>query len=235
MASIKALTFDTGGTILNWHAGIRDVLSEVGTSHGLERDWAALTNEYRMASLMQMVNAGKDAPATFNIDDVHREQLDVLIENHDLQDFSDAEKDSIWFRWHELDCWQGFPEVQARLRTKYKVASFTILTVALIMDTAKKNGLSWDAVISCEMIGKYKMLPEAYQTAAQWLAIDPSEIMMVASHNIDLNAARECGFKSAYIHRPTEWGPQVATDAEPDSHHDIIAKDDDDLARQLGV
>ena len=235
MGTIKALTFDTGGTILDWHSGIKDILCEVGKSHGLERDWAALTNEYRMNSLMQMVNAGKDAPAAFNIDDVHREQLEILINNHDLGDFSAAERDRIWFRWHELDCWQGFAEVQARLRTKYKVVSLTILSVALIMDTARRNGLSWDAVVSCEMIGKYKMLPEAYTTAAQWLAIDPSEIMMVASHNIDLNAARACGFKSAYIYRPTEWGQQGSTDLEPDTHHDIIASDNEDLARQLGV
>ena len=35
------------------------------------------------------------------------------------------------------------------------VASFTILSYRLILDTAKKNGLSWDAVFSCEAIGKY--------------------------------------------------------------------------------
>ncbi|MBV1907656.1 MAG: hypothetical protein KUG75_16405 [Pseudomonadales bacterium] len=233
--TIKALAFDTGGTILDWHTGIENVLSEIGQAHGLERDWANLTNEYRMNSLKQMINAGKDGLATFNIDDVHREQLNVLIKDHGLAAFSDVDKDRIWFRWHELDCWPNFPAIQTRLKTKYKVVSFTILTVALIMDTAKKNNLSWDAVISCEMIGKYKMLPEAYIKAAEWLSIEPSEIMMVASHNIDLNAARKCGFKSAYIYRPTEWGPKGSTDSKPDAHHDIIAQDDEDLARQLGV
>ena len=37
MLGIKALTFDTGGTILDWHTGISDALAKVGVRHGL--DW----------------------------------------------------------------------------------------------------------------------------------------------------------------------------------------------------
>ena len=49
--------------------------------------------------------------------------------------------------------------------------SFTLLSYRLIIDTAKANGLSWDAVFSCEGIGKYKILPEAYQAVAQYLQL----------------------------------------------------------------
>ena len=38
MQGIKALTFDTGGTILDWHTGISAALAEAGGRHGLERD-----------------------------------------------------------------------------------------------------------------------------------------------------------------------------------------------------
>ena len=40
---------------------------------------------------------------------------------------------------------------------------------ALAFDTgvSRRNGLAWDAVISCEMIGVYKPHPEAYATAAR--------------------------------------------------------------------
>ena len=48
---IKALAFDTGGTVLDWHSGIRSALSAAGDRHGLERDWAAITNAYRRRSL----------------------------------------------------------------------------------------------------------------------------------------------------------------------------------------
>lgn len=235
MQGIKALTFDTGGTILDWHAGISGALAEAGGRHGLERDWPAIANEYRAASLRAMANTGADAPATFNIDDVHREQLAGMITKHDLAAFTAADRQAIWYRWHELDCWPDFPAALAKMREKYIVASFTILTVSMIVDTAKRNGLSWDAVISCEMIGQYKILPGAYQQAAKWLALDPGQIMMVACHNVDLNAARDVGFKSAFVRRPDEWGAAGPPDPDPHGHHDIIADDFPDLARQLGL
>ena len=34
MLGIKALTFDTGGTILDWHTGISNTLAQIGTQHG---------------------------------------------------------------------------------------------------------------------------------------------------------------------------------------------------------
>ena len=57
---------------------------------------------------------------------------------------------------------------------------------------------------------------------------------MVACHNFDLNAARAVGFKSAFVYRLKEWGAAAPPDPEPDPHHDIIADDFPDMARQLG-
>ena len=42
----------------------------------------------------------------------------------------------------------------------------TILSTSLILDVSRRNGLTWDCVISCEMIGVYKTRPEAYRTCA---------------------------------------------------------------------
>jgi 2-haloacid dehalogenase len=230
---VKALTFDTGGTILDWHAGISTALAGAGEKHGLDRDWAAITNDYRQVSLQAMLNAGADAPADFNIDDVHRDKLVEMIEKYDLGVFSAGERDGIWRTWHELQCWPDFPAAQAEMRQDFVVASFTILSVSLIIDTAKRNGLSWDAVFSCEMIGKYKLLPFSYQQVAKWLVMDPSDIMMVACHNFDLNAARAVGYKTAFVRRPDEWGAAGPPDPIPDDRHDIIADDFPDLVRKL--
>ncbi|MFM7571301.1 MAG: HAD-IA family hydrolase [Betaproteobacteria bacterium] len=70
-----------------------------------------------------------------------------------------------------------------------------------------RRRLSSDPIISCEMIGVYKPNPQAYQTAARWLGIEPESILMVACHNFDLNAAQDAGFKTAFVRRPDEWGP----------------------------
>ena len=70
---------------------------------------------------------------------------------------------------------------------------------------------------------------------------------MVATHNFDLNGARACGFKSAFVVRKDEWGPTGHPDtdimsksgdehvATPDAHHDIIVDSFPELAERLGV
>ncbi|OGA20710.1 MAG: hypothetical protein A3I01_09625 [Betaproteobacteria bacterium RIFCSPLOWO2_02_FULL_65_24] len=184
---IKALTLDTGGTILDWHGGISRALAAAGARRGLTADWHELTNEYRRRSLKAIVGL---VHPEFNFDDVHRKVLDEVIAQFRLDALTAEDRDAIWRTWHALDAWPDFPVALARLRRKYIVSSLTLLTTSLVIDVSKRNGFDWDAIISCEMIGIYKTRPEAYRTAAKWLQLDPSEIMMVACHNFDLNAAR---------------------------------------------
>jgi len=236
LRDIKALTFDTGGTILDWHTGIRDALAAAGARHGIEKDWPAITNEFRRRSLRRMLNHGEHEPPTMNFDDVHRETLDLVAAEQGLDAFTEDDRRRIWWDTvHGLECWPDFPGTLPRLRERFDCVSFTILSFRIILDTAKRNGLSWDAVISCEAIGKYKVLPESYATCAKYLQHDPGECCMIACHNFDLDAAKSCGFKTAFIRRPTEWGPEGPPDPDPHPHHDIVADSFPDLARQLGI
>ena len=45
--NIKALTFDTGGTILDWHAGFATALENVGKKHDIEKNWSRIANDLR--------------------------------------------------------------------------------------------------------------------------------------------------------------------------------------------
>jgi len=229
---IKALTFDTGGTVLDWHGGISCALAAAGAKRGLDADWAAITNDYRRRSLQEIT---AQVNPEFNFDDVHRRVLDGVIKDHRLDALTAEDRDSIWRTWHALDAWPDFPAALARLRKKYVVASFTLLTTSLVIDVSKKNGIDWDAIISCEMIGMYKTRPEAYVTAARWLQLDPSEILMVACHNFDLNAALGCGYKTAFVKRPAEWGPGGPPDPVPNPAHTYAVEDFPELAARLGA
>ena len=77
MKQIKVLAFDTGGTVLDWHAGLTAAMAAWGSAHGIERDWHALANEHRRRTLRRMT--GSIDPA-FNIDDVHRGVLGELFD-----------------------------------------------------------------------------------------------------------------------------------------------------------
>ena len=229
---IKALAFDTGGTVLDWHAGISRALAAAGARRGLNADWPAITNEYRRRSLKGIV--GQVNPA-FNFDDVHRTMLDAVVADYKLDALTMEDRDAIWRTWHALDAWPDFAPALARMRKRYVVASFTLLTTSLVIDVSRKNGIDWDAIISCEMFGIYKTRPEAYHTAAKLLQLEPAEILMVACHNFDLNAALACGYKTAFVKRPTEWGPEGPPDPVPNPAHTYVVDNFPELAARLGA
>jgi 2-haloacid dehalogenase len=121
MKQIKVLAFDTGGTVLDWHAGLTAAMAAWGTAQGIERDWHALANEHRRRSLRRMT--GTVDPG-FNIDSVHR---DVLVELFRENGFggSDEEWQAVAERWHQLDAW---PDFAAALRRLLRAATASIGT-----------------------------------------------------------------------------------------------------------
>jgi 2-haloacid dehalogenase len=98
---------------------------------------------------------------------------------------------------------------------------------------ARFAGLPWDCILTAENARCYKPRPETYQTAVALLGLRPAEVMMVAAHNYDLAAARRCGLGTAFVPRPTEYGPGQTSDLAPTADWDVIAADFLDLARQL--
>ena len=233
---VKALTFDTGGTILDWHTGFRSALEKLGKKYEVQRDWGSLANEIRRRSLGAMLNLGAHEPAAYNFDDSHRRAIESVLDENGLDVAAEEERREIWWdRAHNFQCWPDFPDVLPRLRNKFICVSFTILSFRIIIDTAKRNGISWDAVISCEAIGKYKVLPEAYQSAANYLQLKPEQCMMIACHNFDLDAAKGQGFKTAFVKRPDEGGLEGPPDPEPNPAHDLVVDSFPELAEHLDV
>lgn len=232
MQHIKALAFDTGGTVLDWHSGIAAALAETGRRHGVERDWARIANDYRRRSLERMT--GAISPG-FNIDDVHRDVLEGIVAENELTCFSAEDRRLIVRRWHELDAWPDFAPALDRLRQCYVVVSFTILSLSLVVDVSRRNRLAWDGVLSCEMLDVYKPLPEAYRRAARLLQLRPEEILMVACHNFDLMAAHQEGYRTAFVRRPSEWGEAGPPDPNPNPAIDIVVPGFSELAQQLAV
>jgi 2-haloacid dehalogenase len=230
MEAIKVLAFDTGGTILDWHSGLVAALAECGARYGVERDWHTFANEYRRRSLGRMLGA---VEPSFNIDDVHREVLDELLDEDRGITFPPAERRAIAACWHELDAWPDLVPGLARLRQRYVCVSFTILTLALVIDVSRRNTIDWDAVIACEMLRVYKPRPEAYRRTAQLLARSPGEILMVACHNFDLDAARGEGYRTAFVRRPDEWGPAGPPDPVPNPACDLVVAGFAELADAL--
>ena len=213
MQQIKVLAFDTGGTVLDWHAGLTAAMAAWGTAHGIERDWHALANEHRRRSLRRMT--GTVDPG-FNIDDVHRDVLGEVLDENGLGG-SAEDRRVIAERWHQLDAWPDFAAALRRLRRHRICVSFTILSLSLIVDASRRNGIDWDAVLPCEMLRVYKPHPDAYRRAAALLAVEPHEILMVACHNFDLDADPRRGLPHRLHPSPGRMGPGRPTRSRSES------------------
>ena len=108
----------------------------------------------------------------------------------------------------------GYGGGPARLKTKYIISPLSNGNVALLTNMAKFAGLPWDLVMSAELFQHYKPDPETYLGAAKLLCLAPEEVMMCAAHNNDLKAAQKLGLKTAFVPRPTEYGPHQKYDFE---------------------
>jgi len=85
------------------------------------------------------------------------------------------------------------------------------------------------------MLRVYKPRPDAYRRAAALLAVEPREILMVACHNFDLDAARGVGYLTAFVRRPDEWGPAGPPDPVPNPATDIVVEGFAELADRLSA
>lgn len=233
LSQIRALTWDIGGTVFDWHHTIKDEIAALAEARGADLDPALFANTWRrrMFQELQRVRSG-DLP-WMNADQLHRRVLDELASEHPALELSAADRDELNAVWHRLAVWPDAPDALRRLRKRYTVVVLTVMSTAIAIDSSKHNGLEWDAVISCEFLGHYKPAPEAYLGALKLLGVEPGQAIMCAAHPGDLRAAMAAGLRSAYLPRPGESGEGNDGDLSPQPDFDINAAGFTDLAGQL--
>lgn len=231
----KALMFDTFGTVVDWRGSIIEEGKVWSKTKGLSIDWARFADRWRAgyAPSMAKVRSG-ELPWT-KLDVLHRMILDELLKEFQITGLSEEEKDH-WNRvWHRLKPWPDSVPGLIRLKKKFIIAPLSNGNVALLTNMAKHAGLPWDLILSAELARHYKPDRETYLTAVDLLGLKPEEVMMVAAHFGDLNAARSYGLLTGFIHRPSEYGPTRQADKANPDQFDIVSKDMLDLASQLGA
>ena len=245
VASVKALIFDTFGTVVDWRGSIIEegaaFEKRLGPkAKGLNIDWAHFADRWRdgYMPIMDEVRTGK-RPWT-KLDDLHRALLDPLLVEFHITGLSEEEKDH-WNRvWHRLKPWPDSVAGLTRLKKKYTIAPCSNGNVALMNDMAKNSGLPWDLILGAELAHHYKPDREAYLTSVSLLGLKPEEVMMCAAHSADLGSARSFGLHTGFIHRPNEYsragetGLRKADDAKP-GEFDVVSSSMLDLASKMGA
>jgi 2-haloacid dehalogenase len=235
LANVKALVFDTFGTVVDWRGSIIREGEAWGKAKALHIDWARFADRWRAGYAPSMDKVRKGELPWTKLDDLHRAILEELLKEFHIEGLTAAEKDH-WNRvWHRLSPWPDSVAGLTRLKKKYVIAPLSNGNVALLTDMAKHSGIPWDAILGAELVRHYKPDPEVYTSAADFLGVGRPEVMMVAAHANDLKAARESGLRTGFIHRPNEYGPTRQADNANPGDFDVVSKDMLDLAAKLGV
>lgn len=234
LAGVKALGFDVFGTVVDWRSSIIREGQALGRAKGLDVDWEAFTDAWRGLYQPALEKVRSGAMPWTRLDDLHRMSLDRLLEDFKIKGLSAAEVEHLNRVWHRLDPWPDSVPGITRLRKKYVLATLSNGNIALMVNMAKRAGLPWDAILGAEPARAYKPQPEAYLRTADFLGLRPDECMLVAAHNADLAAAARVGFRTAFVRRPTEYGPTQTRDLRADPSWDAVAESMVDLADKLG-
>ena len=171
---------------------------------------------------------------------MHEENLKKIAPECNLDQISKEDFEHLVTCWHRLPGWMDSSEGLNKLKKKFIIATQSNGNIALMVNMAKYSNLNWDVILGAEVIGYYKPEPEAYLKACNALNFKTEECLMVAAHEDDLRAARQQGMKTAYVHRPFEYGKdklfEIAevNDYKGDREWDIVSRDLNDLAKQLG-
>jgi 2-haloacid dehalogenase len=235
VSAVKALMFDVFGTVVDWRSSLIADFTKWGATRGIKADWTALVDDWRGAYVASMDDVRKHPESGYVIlDQLHRRSLEKLVAQFSIQELNEADLHHLTMGWHRLHAWPDSVAGLTRLKKKYIIGPLSNGNVALLTNMAKFAGLPWDLVLSAELFEHYKPDSETYLGAARLLGLAPQQVMMVAAHNGDLKAAQQLGLKTAFVARPTEYGPLQKHDFEATGDWDIVARDFGGVAERMG-
>ena len=232
---IRALAFDVFGTVVDWRGSIAREARALAGEHGLEVDGEAFADAWRAGYAPAMDRVRRGELPWLNIDALHRQILDSIVERFGLATLDEAARQHLNRAWHRLAPWPDTVEGLTRLKRQFCITTLSNGNFSLLTNLARHSRLPWDCVISAELFGHYKPDPETYLGTARLLDLPCAALMLVAAHPSDLRAARAQGLRTAYVIRPLEFGAGKALPEYAPGEFDLVADDFKDLARQLGA
>ncbi|WP_238400334.1 haloacid dehalogenase type II [Legionella bononiensis] len=236
LQTIKAITFDVQGTCVDFVQPLMRVGEEFNHRKNMNIDWATLSFEWRelYRNMLDEVISGQRI--WMRVDHIYRQTLDTLLENNKLSPyFSISERDELNMIWSHLEPWPDSREGLGRLRQKFVTSTLSNAGMATMVSVVKHARLPFDALLTAELAHDYKPSPAVYQLAVDYLGYRPDELLMVACHKYDLNAARSFGMRTAFVTRPLEFGPHGKPDLTPEPWFDLYVDSFITLAKALGA
>lgn len=227
LATVKALTFDLFGTVLDLGGSLAPFIAEFLKSKGskvaADRFWEQWRARQRIEqyqdNIMMLGHSGY-------LETVRRAFVYTLALNslqatkEEVADFMRA--------WQELSPFPDVIPALERLKARYQLVALSNGEPDFLGHVVK-NRIRWqfDEVISVQVVGAFKPHPGVYLRASAILGQEVGGCLMVSAHSFDIMGAKACGYRGVYVNR---YGlPFEDTSYQPDA----VVKDFTELAKVL--
>ena len=126
LAAVKALVFDTFGTVVDWRTSVAQEVEALGKRKGFTVDGAKFADAWRAGygPSMNRVRTG-DLPWT-KLDGLHRMILDKILVDFHISGLSAAETDALNRSWHRLRPWPDSVAGLTRLKKRFITSAPTL-------------------------------------------------------------------------------------------------------------
>ena len=235
ISGVKALVFDVFGTCVDWRTSLIDDFTKWSAKRGINADWTALVDGWRAVYMASMDEVRKHPERGYMIlDTLHRQSLEKLVAQFAIKGLTEADL-------HYLNDGLASPARLARHRVRPDAAEEEIHHLAALQRqrrAADQHGQIRRDAVGSDPLGRIVRALQArsrnLSRRGKLLCLQPGEVMMVAAHNNDLKAAQQTGLKTAFVARPTEYGPHQKYDFDATGDWDVVAADFNGIAERMG-
>ncbi len=231
---LKALTFDIIGTVFDAYDGLAQGVGPLNAKYGLNVQGSSFASG-SLAGYIAGVGRFLSGQGWTPPDTILQDATAGLLPIQQLGPKAPQAIQEFFDLWRALPPWPDVAAGMQALHKHYTLAVLSNMSIATQTTLRAHAGLPFDKLLSGETVKAYKPNAAVYQMAVSSLNIRPAEILMVAAHNYDLNAANGQGFRTAFVGRPSEKGPAGSPGNQPDPSFDFNATSFIDLAEQLGA
>lgn len=237
LANVKALVFDTFGTVVDWRSSVIAEGKTWGKAKGLDINWVDFTDRWRLGYRPVMDKVRNGELPWVRLDTLHRMILEELLQEFKIEGLTEEEKVNWTHVWRRLKPWPDSVAGLTRLKANHVIAPLSNGNIALMTSLAKFAALPWDVILGAEIARHYKPDREVYVSAYDCLDLKPEQVMVCACHANDLRAARMYGLRTGFIYRPNEYGdgPVGTPDKAKPGDFDVVSASIIDLAQQMGA
>ena len=217
-SEIRAVVFDVLGTVVDEDATVQRATREMFAAAALPpEELTSFLDEWEREQSFRMDAIRTDGAAWSDSDTIRGAALRDRIRSRGWE-VPDPELEGLATVGHRLDPWPDSVDALERLSRHRPVVALTNGSFPQMTDTFVHAGLRWTLVLSADLVRTFKPAAAMYQLPATHLGVSPDQMLFVAAHPWDLDAAAAHGYRTALVRRPgtnTEnddrFGVSVAT------------------------